>query len=91
MVKNVKEIVALDILSVALIQSLVLLLFGLLLGIITLVVAYFKSELSWVVVLSNVVLAPIFYGVLGFVGGAITALFYNMFSSKVGGIKITLK
>ncbi len=33
---------------------------------------------------------PIFYGVLGFIGGIITALVYNLVAGWTGGIEITL-
>jgi hypothetical protein len=31
---------------------------------------------------------PIFYGLMGLVGGAITAVLYNIFSNIVGGVEI---
>ena len=34
---------------------------------------------------------PIFYGVMGFIGGAIGALIYNMCAGIVGGIKLELE
>jgi len=34
---------------------------------------------------------PIFYAVMGFVGGAIGALVYNIFSGMVGGIEIEVE
>ena len=34
---------------------------------------------------------PIFYAVLGFVGGAISALIYNIFAGMVGGIEIEVE
>jgi len=34
---------------------------------------------------------PIFYGVAGFIGGAIGALIYNLFSGIVGGIEIEVE
>jgi hypothetical protein len=38
-----------------------------------------------------IVLAPLLYGVMGFIGGAIGALVYNLFSSLVGGIELELE
>lgn len=35
-----------------------------------------------------VVLAPIFYGVMGLIGGAIGAFLYNLFAGMVGGVEI---
>lgn len=34
---------------------------------------------------------PIFYGVIGFIGGAIGALLYNLFAGMVGGIEIEVE
>lgn len=34
---------------------------------------------------------PIFYGVIGFVAGAIGALLYNLFAGMVGGIEIEVE
>ena len=38
-----------------------------------------------------IVMLPIFYGVLGFVGGAITALIYNLISGMVGGLQLDIE
>lgn len=35
-----------------------------------------------------VVMLPIFYGCMGFVAGAVGALFYNAFAGMVGGVEI---
>ena len=37
-----------------------------------------------------IVVIPIFYGVIGFVGGIIMAVLYNVVASVVGGIEIEL-
>jgi hypothetical protein len=34
---------------------------------------------------------PIMYGLIGFIGGAIGALLYNIFSNLVGGIEIEVE
>ena len=38
----------------------------------------------------SVVLLPIFYGVVGFIGGIISAALYNLVAALVGGIEIEL-
>ena len=35
-----------------------------------------------------VILLPLFYGVLGFIGGVVTALLYNVVAGVVGGIEL---
>ncbi len=34
---------------------------------------------------------PVFYGIIGFIGGAIMSSLYNLAASKIGGIKIELE
>jgi hypothetical protein len=38
-----------------------------------------------------IVILPIFYGIIGLVGGAISAGLYNLFAGLVGGIQIDLE
>jgi len=38
-----------------------------------------------------IILLPIFYGIMGFVSGVISALVYNIIANKIGGIKLELK
>jgi hypothetical protein len=35
-----------------------------------------------------IIIMPIFYGLMGIVGGAIGALLYNLFASVVGGVEV---
>jgi hypothetical protein len=35
-----------------------------------------------------IIIAPIFYGVMGLIGGAIGALLYNLFAGMVGGLEV---
>jgi hypothetical protein len=37
------------------------------------------------------ILAPVFYGVMGFVFGALTAWAYNLVAQRIGGIRLELK
>ena len=39
----------------------------------------------------GIIILPIFYGVLGFIGGAIWAALYNLFAGMVGGIELHLE
>jgi hypothetical protein len=38
-----------------------------------------------------IVIAPIFYGCMGFVGGAIAAVIYNALSGMMGGLELKLE
>jgi hypothetical protein len=38
-----------------------------------------------------IIILPIFYGVLGFVGGAIVALIYNVIAGMIGGLEIDVE
>ena len=37
------------------------------------------------------IFAPILYGVIGFIGGAISALIYNFIAKLTGGLEFTLE
>jgi hypothetical protein len=38
-----------------------------------------------------IVIAPVFYGVMGFVGGGLTAFVYNMVAGWAGGLEVDLQ
>jgi len=38
-----------------------------------------------------IIVMPIFYGVIGFVGGLLSALFYNLMAGLFGGIEMELE
>jgi hypothetical protein len=46
---------------------------------------------SMIMGLLFMILMPIFYGVIGFIAGAIGALLYNIFAGIVGGIEIEVE
>ncbi len=41
--------------------------------------------------LAAIILIPIFYGVLGFIGGIIGSAFYNLIAKFVGGLKFDVE
>jgi hypothetical protein len=49
------------------------------------------SSSSGIVMLLIAILAPIVYGVMGFVMGAFTAWVYNLVARRIGGIRLELK
>jgi hypothetical protein len=38
-----------------------------------------------------VIVLPVFYGILGFIGGAIVAVLYNLAASAIGGVELELR
>jgi hypothetical protein len=46
---------------------------------------------SGVAVMCLAILAPIMYGIMGFVMGAFSAWVYNFFARRIGGIRLELK
>ncbi len=40
--------------------------------------------------MGTLILFPIFYGVLGFIGGIVTAFLYNLVARWTGGVEVTL-
>jgi len=95
------------VLSLAKIQGLLMFVFGLIIGVIYgLIFMIFgaamtslapKDEgaaggISTIVIgIILMIAVPIFYGLIGFIGGAIGALIYNIAAGFVGGIKIDLE
>ena len=49
-----------------------------------------ETPAAAIVMLGFVCFIPFFYGVMGFVGGAIIAAVYNLLASRIGGIEIEL-
>ncbi|HVN73339.1 MAG TPA: hypothetical protein VMT44_01960 [Methanoregula sp.] len=40
--------------------------------------------------IASVVIFPIIFGIMAFIGGAIVAFLYNVFAGKIGGIQVEL-
>ncbi|HSR67277.1 MAG TPA: hypothetical protein VLU25_04995 [Acidobacteriota bacterium] len=38
-----------------------------------------------------IIILPLFYGIIGMIGGAISAALYNLFASMVGGVQVDLE
>lgn len=104
---NKIKIRKLGILSVAKIYSVMMLVLSLLIsipyGLIIIVYALFGAgmmggDAAFAVGGGGVLLGigimiglPIFYGVIGFIGGALAALVYNIFSGIIGGVEIEVE
>src|SRR5262245_46815454 len=90
------------VLSVAKIGGVMYAVFGLLIGLCFAAVfsvmpmaAGNRSDMpAWIAPMfgvGSIVFAPIMYGVMGFIGGAISAVIYNLLAGMVGGIEVDLE
>jgi len=50
-----------------------------------------KSPFAGMIGIGFAVVAPVFYGVVGFIAGAIGAFLYNLFAGWVGGFQLELE
>ena len=89
-----KEIKRIDIVSVGKIFGIMYIIFGFLAGLFMSIMASFASIPMYPLGLFfgtfSVIVLPVIYGVMGFVGGIITAFLYNIIAEKIGGIKIKI-
>ena len=74
------------------------LIFGAILAVVTSLVGQFgPSEqamppfMSMMFGVGSIVFLPLFYGVLGFIGGVVSALVYNLAAKAMGGIEIDVQ
>jgi hypothetical protein len=104
---NRLRIKKLGVLSVAKMQGVMGLVIGLIIGVIygLIIIAYsllgasiLKGNSSLAVGGGGVVVGiiamiaiPIIYGIIGFIGGALGALLYNLFAGMVGGVEIEVE
>ena len=103
---NKLQIKKLGVLSVAKIQAAILVVISLLISIpYGLIIMVFGAAMmggggrggfaagggSIVVGILVMIGLPIMYGIIGFIGGAISALLYNLFAGFVGGIEIEVE
>ncbi len=87
----------LGVLSVAKLQAVIMAVFGLVIGIFYATLGPLMRAVTGSPAMSSqlgvlaIIILPIFYGILGFVFGAIGALLYNLFAKWLGGIEVELE
>lgn len=64
--------------------------FFLLFGVVAAALAPAQQKLGMVAIVVLAVLMPVFYGVLGFVIGALWAFVYNLAAQSIGGLELQL-
>lgn len=93
------EIKSVGVLSVAKINGLIGVVFGLIIGIFyaglgSLMMAFAPAAGTGMLMslgFAAIIIAPIVYGLFGFISGAVGAWLYNLFAAWVGGIELELK
>jgi hypothetical protein len=65
--------------------------FFLLLGLLGSLAGQHRSPFAGAFGIFFALLMPVFYGVAGFIAGAIAALLYNLFSNLVGGFELQME
>ncbi len=65
--------------------------FFLLIGLLGSMAGQEKSPFAGIFGVVIAILLPFFYGALGFIGGAIGALLYNLFAKWVGGFEVEVE
>ena len=88
--QKVKKI---GVLSLAKILGLLYTIFGLIVGALFAVLPLFgfnADETGLFFGAASIIIFPMLYGIMGFIGGAITAFFYNMVAKRIGGLEVEL-
>jgi hypothetical protein len=101
---NTMKVNKIGVLSLAKLQAALMALFGLipaffvLIGLVIMLVVAARqgpgsAGLGWRVLggLLVIVLAPLFYGLMGFITGALAAFLYNLAAGMIGGLEIELE
>jgi hypothetical protein len=98
--KIMTKVKKIDVMSAAKVEGLIGVIIGLVMGIIFALFGAIASSFigdrgSMGVMIGSgfgaIIIMPIMYGVGGFIGGAISALIYNLVSGWIGGLEIELE
>ncbi len=82
-----------DIMSVAKINGVLGVVIGLFIGILFAFISTASvADAGWMATLGylNIIVMPIMYGIMYFIGGLIFAAIYNIIAKKIGGIKVKI-
>lgn len=90
-----QEVKSIDVMSLAKMKAIfgivIGLVYGVIFGIFSAYIGLAKG-ITWLEVfgVALMVIAPIIFGIIAFIRGAVVALLYNFFAEKVGGIQLNL-
>lgn len=88
-----QKVKRIGVLSLAKIFGLLYAIFGLIFGALLAVLSLFglnAEETGLFFGAASIIIFPIIYGILGFIGGLITAFFYNLVAGKIGGLEVEI-
>ena len=88
-----QKVKRIGVLSLAKILGILYAIFGLIVGALFALLPLFgfnADETGLSFGTASIIIFPILYGIMGFVGGLITAFFYNLIVGKVGGLEVEL-
>jgi len=87
------KIVKIEVLSLGKILGALYAVFGVIGGILFTVIgliAFVRTPVAGFMGLPMLVILPIFYGIMGFITGVLTAALYNLISSKIGPLVVQI-
>ena len=88
-----QKVKRIGVLSLAKILGFLYAIFGLVLGALFSIFSLFgfgADETGLFFGLASIIIVPLLYAVFGFVGGIITAFFYNLIAGKIGGLEVEI-
>ncbi len=88
-----QKVKRIGVLSLAKILGLLYTIFGLILGVLFAVLpllGFSADETGLFFGSASIIIFPILYGIMGFIGGAITAFFYNLIAKWIGGLEVEI-
>ncbi|MDW7731179.1 MAG: hypothetical protein SCH66_01980 [Methanolobus sp.] len=98
MVEKMTVVKRIDVFSLGKVVGLIYAIFGVIIGAIITIFSLlgavamqglgFSGAMSLFFGIGSVIVIPIFYGIMGFIVGALAAWFYNIIAGWVGGIEI---
>ena len=88
-----QKVKRIGVLSLAKILGLLYAVLGLIFGALFAVLSLFgfnAGETGLFFGTASIIIFPILYGIMGFIGGAISAFFYNLVAKWIGGIEVEI-
>ena len=88
-----QKVKRIGVLSLAKISGILYAIFGLIFGVLFAILPLMGLNVDETTLFfgtATIIVFPILYGIMGFIGGLITAFFYNLVVGKIGGLEVEL-